>query len=103
MMGVDKIVKLVGLLVAIVVAFVDIPESAAIVALLGIAGAWFISAEDRNRFLVAAIALNIAQAGLNDIWGVGGYISTALGGVNDLFLAAAATVVVLGVVDKLKP
>jgi hypothetical protein len=103
MMGVDKIVKLVGVLFAIVAAFVDIPESAAIVALLGIAGAWFIAAEDRNRFLIAAIALNLAHNGLGDIWGVGGFISTALAGVNGLFLAAAATVVVLGVVDRLKP
>jgi len=102
-MGVDKIVKLVGLLFAIVAAFVDIPQGAGIVALLGIAGAWFIAAEDRNRFLVAAIALNFAHSSLNDLWGVGGFISTALAGVNGLFLAAAATVIVLGVVDKLKP
>ena len=102
-MGVDKIVKLVGVLVAVVGAFVAIPEGAAIVAILGIAGGWFIAEDDRNRFLVAAIALNLANAGLNDIWAIGGYISTALGGLNDLFLAAAATVIVLGIVDRLKP
>jgi len=102
-MGVDKIVKLVGVLFAIVAAFVTIPQSAAIVAVLGIAGAWFIEADDRNRFLIAAVALNFANAGLNEIWVVGEYISKALGGVNDLFLAAAATVIVLGIVDRLKP
>ena len=102
-MGVDKIVKLVGLLFAIVAAFVDIPQGAGIVALLGIAGAWFIAAEDRNRFLVAAIALNFAHSGLDAIPAVGPWISTALGGVNSLFLAAAATVIVLGTIDRLKP
>jgi hypothetical protein len=30
-------------------------------------------------------------------------ITTALGGLNGLFLAAAATVIVLGTVDRLKP
>jgi xanthosine utilization system XapX-like protein len=102
-MGVDKIVKIVGVLFAIVAAFVAIPESAAIVAILGIAGGYFIAEDDRNRFLVAAIALNLAHGGLGAIWGVGGYITTALEGVNGLFLAAAATVIVLGVVDRLKP
>jgi hypothetical protein len=102
-MGVDKIIKLVGVIVAIVAAFVAIPYSAVIVALLGIAGAWFIADDDRMRFLVAAIALNLAQGGLDAIPAVGPIITTALGGVNGLFLAAAATVVVLGIVDRLKP
>lgn len=102
-MGVDKIVKLVGVVVAIVVAFVSIPYSAAIVALLGIAGGWFIAAEDRNRFLIAAIALSMFSGGLGAIPAVGGYISTALSGVVALFAAGAATVIVLGVVERLKP
>lgn len=102
-MGVDKIVKLVGVIFAVVAAFVSIPYSAAIVALLGIAGAWYIAEDDRNRFLVAAIALSVAHGGLGGIPAIGGYISTALGGINGLFLAAAATVIVLGVVDRLKP
>jgi len=102
-MGVDKIIKLVGVLVAVIAAFVTIPSSAVIVALLGIAGAWFIAEEDRSRFLIAAVGLSIAQGGLDTIPAVGPYITTALGGLNGLFLAAAATVVVLGTIDKIKP
>jgi len=102
-MGVDKIVKLVGVIVAIVAAFVAIPYSAVIVALLGIAGAWFIADDDRMRFLVAAIALNMAQGGLDAIPAVGPILTTALGGLNGLLLAAAATVIVLGTIDRLKP
>jgi hypothetical protein len=102
-MGVDKIVKLVGVIVAIVAAFVTIKYSGAAVAILGIAGAWFIAEDDRSRFLIAAVALNFAHAGLDAIPVVGPHIGTALGGLNGLFLAAAATVVVLGVVDRLKP
>lgn len=102
-MGVDKIVKLVGVLVAIIAAFVAIPYSPLLVALLGIAGAWFIAEEDRTRFLIAAVALNVTYAGLNAIPTVGPWITTALGGLNGLFMAAAATVIVLGTVDRLKP
>lgn len=102
-MGVDKIVKLVGVLVAVVGAYVTIPFGAAAVAVLGIAGAWFIAEEDRSRFLIAAVALSIAHTGLNGIPTVGPLIGQALGGLNGLFLAAAATVIVLGTVDRLKP
>jgi len=102
-MGVDKIVKLVGVLVAIVAAFVAIPYSAVIVALLGIAGAWFIADEDRSRFLIAAVALGVAQGGLDAIPAVGPIITTALGGLAGLFYAAAAAVIVLGTIDRLKP
>jgi len=102
-MGVDKIVKLVGVLVAVVAAFVAIPYSGAIVAVLGIAGAWFIAEDDRSRFLIAAVALGVAQGGLDAIPAVGPIITTALGGLAGLFYAAAAAVIVLGTVDRLKP
>jgi len=103
-MGVDKIVKLVGVVVAIVLAFVPgFAYTGVIVALLGIAGAWFIAEDDRSRFLIAAVALNVAQGGLNGINEVGPYITTALGGLNGLFMAAAVTVIVLGTFDRLKP
>ena len=103
-MGVDKIVKLVGVVVAVVLAFVpDFAYTGLLVSLLGIAGAWYIAEDDRSRFLIAAVALNFAQGGLNGINEVGPYITTALGGLNGLFLAAAATIIVLGIVDRLKP
>ena len=102
-MGVDKIVMLVGVLVAVVGAFVGIPFGAAAVAILGIAGAWFIAAEDRSRFLIAAVALGVSHAALNAVPFVGPYIGTALGGLSGLFMAGAATVIVLGTVERLKP
>ncbi len=102
-MGVDKIVKLVGVLVAVVGAFVAIPFGGAAVAVLGIAGAWFIADEDRSRFLIAAVALSVAHSGLNAIPVIGPFVGTALGGLNGLFLAGAATVILLGIVDRLKP
>ena len=102
-MGVDKIVKLVGVIVAVGAAFVPFAYSGTLVALLGIAGAWYIAEDDRSRFLIAAVALNVAHSGLGGLEAIGPFISTALGGLNGLFLAAAATVIVLGTIDRLKP
>ena len=102
-MGVDKIVKLVGVLVAVVTAFVPFQYDAALVAVLGIAGGWFIAEDDRSRFLIAAVALGVAHSGLNAIPAIGPYIGTALGGLSGLFMAGAATVIVLGTVERLKP
>ncbi len=102
-MGVDKIVKLVGVIVAVVGAFVAIPYGAALVALLGIAGGWFTEAEDRQRLLIGALTLIAVSGALGAIPAVGEYISTALGGLSGLLNAAAATAIVLGVVDRLKP
>ena len=102
-MGVDKIVKLVGVLVAVVGAFVAIPYGAALVAVLGIAGGWFIAAEDRQRLLIAALALIAVHGALGAIPAVGDYLTMALGGLSGLFNAAAVTCIVLGTFERLKP
>ncbi len=102
-MGVDKIVKLVGVLVAVVGAFVVIPYGAALVAVLGIAGGWFTAEEDRQRLLIAALALIAVHGALGAIPGVGEYLTAALGGLSGLFNAAAATCIVLGTIERIKP
>jgi hypothetical protein len=101
-MGVDKIVKLVGVLVAVVGAFVAIPYGVALVALLGIAGGWFTAEEDRQRLLIAALALIAVHGALGGIPGVGEYLTTALGGLSGLLNAAAVTAIVLGTIDRIK-
>ena len=103
-MGVDKIVQLVGVIVAIVAGLMGgFAYSDLIIALLGIAGGWFIAAEDRSRFLIAALALMAVHGALGPIPAVGEWITAALGGLSSLFNAGAATVIVVGVVEKLKP
>jgi len=103
-MGVGKIIQLVGVLVAVVAGVIGgFAYSALLVALLGLAGGWFIVKDDRMRFLVATIALLAVQGALGGIPEVGGYISDALGGLAALFSAAAVTAIVVGVVEALKP
>ena len=67
-MGVDKIIKLVGVLVALVAGLIGgFMYSALLIAVLGLAGGWFIEKDDRMRFLVATIALIEVQGFLADV------------------------------------
>jgi hypothetical protein len=103
-MGVGKIIQLVGVLIAVVAGVMGgFVYSALLVALLGLVGGWFIEKDDRQRFLVATIALLAVQGALGGIPEVGGFISGALGGLAALFSAAAVTVIVVGTVEAVKP
>ena len=103
-MGVGKIVQLVGVLVAVIVGLgVSFDYSAAVIAVLGAVGGYFIAEDDRSRFLIGALALYMVSGALGDIPVVGEYISGALGGLSSLFNAAAVTAIVLTTIDKVKP
>ena len=103
-MGAGKIIQLVGVLVAVIVGLgVSFDYSAAVIAVLGAVGGYFIAEDDRSRFLIGAIALYMVSGALGDIPAVGEYISGALGGLSSLFNAAAVTAIVLTTIDKVKP
>jgi hypothetical protein len=103
-MGVDKIVRLVGVIVAIVAGVMGgFPYSVLIVTLLGIAGGWMTAAEDRQRLLIGALTLIAVQGALGGIPAVGEYLTMALGGLSSLLNAAAATAIVCGVIDRIRP
>ncbi len=102
-MEIGKILRLAAILVAVVAAFVDLPEEAAIIALLGLIGGYFIEEDYSQRFLIGALALALAYGSLGPIWLVGGYLTAVLGSVSSLFNAAACTVIVMALVKRLSP
>ena len=105
-MGVGKIIQLVGLLVAVVAGLMSgFPQSDLLVAVLGLVGGYFINKDDRMRFLVATLALLAVSGALGDgvIPQVGEHISNALGGLADLFSAAAITAILVGTYEAVKP
>ena len=79
------------------------PQSALVIALLGVAGGYFIAEDDHVGFLVAALALAMVHGALGGIPAVGEYITGALGGLSALYNAAAVTVIVMRLVNKLTP
>ena len=102
-MEVGKIIRIVAVLVAVVAGVVAIPQSALIIAVLGLVGGWFIEEEYASRFLIGAVALGVCYNALDAIPGVGSYLTAILGSLSTLFYAGACTVIVMGVVNRLKP
>ena len=59
-MGVGKIVQIIAVLAAIVAGlWSGFPESGIVIGVLGAVAGWFVAEEDRQRVLIAAIALSI--------------------------------------------
>jgi hypothetical protein len=105
-MGPGKIIQIVTVVVALVAgAMGGFSQSVLIVAVLGAVAGYFIAEDDRMRFLIGALALAAFSGALNSIPAIGPYISAALGqgGLASAYAAAAVTVIVMSLVDKLKP
>jgi hypothetical protein len=97
-MDLAKIVRIVALVVAVVAGVVAIPQSALIIAVLGLVGE-----EDRRvPFMVMTLTLALAHGALDPIPGVGSYLTAILGSVSSLLNAGACTVIVMQIVDRLK-
>ena len=107
-MGVGQIIKIVGVLVAVIAGVMEgFPQSLLAVAVLGAVGGWFIEDDDASRFLIVTLALAAVAGTFGGdpmvIPAVGGFIAGALGGISSLFNAAACTVIVVGTVKRLMP
>jgi len=102
-MDIGKIIRIVAVLVAVVLSFVNIPQGAMIIAVLGLVGGYFIIKEDASRFLISAIALGVCSGALVSIPAIGGYLTAILGSLSALFYAAACTVIVRRLIDAMKP
>ena len=103
-MGVGKIIQIIAVLAAIVAGlWSGFPEAAMVIAILGAVAGWFIAEEDRQRVLIAAIALSIVSGGLGAIPAVGGYISSVMGSLGSRYAAGAITVILVTLYEKLKP
>ena len=103
-MGVGKIIQIVAVLAAVIAGlWSGFPEAGLVIAVLGAVAAWFIDAEDRQRVLVIAIALNFVAGGLDAIPAIGEYISGVMGSLGDLYAAGAIVIILVGLYEKLKP
>mgnify|MGYP001222168457 FL=1 len=100
-MNLANILRIVVLLVAVVGAFVAIPQAALILVVLGLV-AGFVGVEEDNRqnYLILAIALTTVAGALGGIPGVGGYISSILGDVSSAVNAGAVAVIVTIIYER---
>ena len=102
-MDTSKIVRLVAVLFAVVAGLVAIPQSAMIIAILGLVGGYFIEEDRRVPYLVATLALALVHGALGPIPVIGNYLTDILGSLSALFNAGACTVIVVNTYERLKP
>ncbi len=102
-MDAGKIVRLVAVLVAVVAGLVAIPQSALIIAVLGLVAGYFIEDARVVYLLVATLVLNVASGGVDPIPVVGPYLTGIFGSLSSLFNAGALTVITMQTINALKP
>ena len=101
-MDTAKIVRIVALVVAVAAAFVEIPQIGLIIAVVGIAlGFLAVTEERRLMFLVTAVALAQVAGAFGAIPAVGEYVSNIMGNVSAIVNAAALTVILMIIKDRL--
>lgn len=102
-MDLTKIVRLVAVLFAVVAGLVAIPQSAVIIAVLGLVGGWFVEEDRRVPYMMTTLTLALVHGALGPIPGIGGYLTDILGSLSALLNAGACMVIVMAIVDRLKP
>jgi hypothetical protein len=102
-MDTAKIVRLVAVLFAVVAGLVAIPQSAVIIAVLGLVGGYFVEEERRMPFMVGTLTLALVHGAWGPIPGIGSYLTDVLGSLSSLFNAAACTVIVVATIERIKP
>jgi len=96
-----NIVRILGLLAAVIAAFTAYPYAATVIAILGLVGGYYVGAGDRTSFLVLAVALAAVHGAIDGIPGVGMYVTSILGQVSGLVSAGAVTVIVVHIYEEL--
>ena len=102
-MGPAKIVRIGGVALAVAIALIPaIPMGGLILAIAGLAVGYYVSADNRKNLFLMVIVLASGAAGAVDaIPAVGAYITDILGSLEALLAAAAVTVIVMGVKERL--
>ncbi|MFZ0500501.1 MAG: hypothetical protein WAU49_09620 [Steroidobacteraceae bacterium] len=100
-MNIHKIVGIVGLLIAILAAFMKIPYAMELMAIAGIIVAFNIAAEDSVRVIVSAIAMPIVAGLFNGLPSFGMYLTSILTNVGYLIGGAALLIILRNVFNRL--
>jgi len=102
-MDLAKIVRLVAVLFAVVAGLVAIPQSAVVIAVLGIVAGWFVEEDRRINYMLATLTLALVHGALGPIPVIGGFLTDVLGSLSALLNAGACTVIVMAIYDRVKP
>ena len=98
-----KIVRLLSIAVAVVGAFIVIPEAALVMAVLGLVGGYMADEADktnRTYFLVFAVALGTVSGAAAALPVIGGPISDIMANLSTIVNAAALAVILNAIKDR---
>ena len=101
-MDVSKIIRIVAVLFAVVAGLVTIPESDAVIAVLGVVAGYFVPEDKRVPYMVMTLTLALAHGALGPIPAIGNHLTDVLASVSALLNAGACTVVARQIIDRLK-
>ena len=102
-MGIQKIVGLVAIALAVVAAFVSVPYAGLILAVLGAVMGFTIVAEEHVRVLVSALVLQAVAGTFGGIPQAGGYVTAIITNVAVLAAGAALMIVFRNIYARVKP
>jgi len=94
-MSTTNIIRILGLLVAIIAALITIPYAAVVLALLGLIVGFFVKKDERLFFLILAVAMATVAGSLGVFPTIGIYLTGILTNVSALLTAGAVTVILL--------
>ena len=99
-MNIYKIVGIIGLLIAIVAAFVRIPYAVVLMAIAGIIVALNIAAEDNVRVIVSAIAMPVIAGLFNELPDVGIRLTAIFSNIGYVIGGAALLIILRNVLKR---
>ncbi|HUK01519.1 MAG TPA: hypothetical protein VLW26_04495 [Steroidobacteraceae bacterium] len=100
-MNIYKIVGIIGILIAIVGAFVHIPWEVALLSLAGVIVGISIVADQHVRVIVSAIALPVVAASFNEVPQVGPWITAIIAGLGHLAGGAALFIILRNIYNRM--
>ena len=102
-MSIEKIVGLVGVAVAVVAAFVAIPQVATILLVAGLVVGIYVIGDHHVRVMVTALVLAGLSGSFSAVPAVGTYIAAILANIGVLVTGAAVMIILRNIYARLKP
>ncbi|MBS0389355.1 MAG: hypothetical protein JSR15_12830 [Proteobacteria bacterium] len=100
-MSILRIVYAVGLLLAVVAAFVNVPNAALLLAILGVVASFAVLPEHHVRVIVTALALHLLSSTFDAIPGVGMHVTAILANLGALVAGASLQIIVRNIINRL--
>jgi hypothetical protein len=98
-----KIVGWVGIALAVITAFVNVPYGGLLMAIAGGVVAFSIAGEHHVRVIVSALALHMIADAFNGLPGIGPAITHILSNFGTVAAGAALLIIVRNVYERFKP